>query len=98
MLLALINIVSYLASIFSIVVLVMFVLSLLLAFNVVNTGNHFVMSIWRAVNAILDPFLNPIRRILPQTGGVDFSPMVLLIGLRILIEILYGLQRDMMMY
>ena len=79
----LLEIVFYLMSIISMVVIVQFVLSLLISFNVVNMHNNFVASLWRAVNAILDPLLNPIRRIMPDTGMIDFSPMVLLILLRI---------------
>jgi YggT family protein len=77
------EIVSYLINIIVIVVIVQFVLSLLIAFNVVNMHNDFVSAIWRAVNAILDPILAPIRRIMPNTGAVDLSPMVLIIGLTI---------------
>ncbi|MBO9602107.1 MAG: YggT family protein [Novosphingobium sp.] len=79
----LLEIVLYLMSIVQMVVIVQFVLSLLISFNVVNMHNNFVASLWRAVNAILDPLLNPIRRIMPDTGMIDFSPMVLLILLRI---------------
>lgn len=78
------EIISYLINIIVIVVIVQFVLSLLISFNVVNMHNDFVAAIWRAVNAILDPILNPIRRIMPNTGMLDLSPMVLIIGLSVL--------------
>ena len=80
-----------------IVVIVQFVLSLLISFNVVNMHNDFVAAIWRAVNAILDPILNPIRRIMPNTGMLDLSPMVLIIGLVVLQKILYGVAVSAMM-
>ena len=83
-----IDIVAYLAWILTVLVIVQFVLSLLIAFNVVNMHNEFVAAVWRAVNALLDPLLAPIRRIMPATGTIDFSPMVLIILLRILIMIL----------
>ena len=83
-----IDIVAYLAWILTVLVIVQFVLSLLIAFNVVNMHNEFVAAVWRAVNALLDPLLAPIRRIMPDTGTIDFSPMVLIILLRILIMIL----------
>jgi YggT family protein len=83
------QIVDYLISIVVIVVIVQFVLSLLISFNVVNMHNDFVAAIWRAVNAILDPILNPIRRIMPNTGALDLSPMVLIIGLTV-IRIILG--------
>ncbi len=77
------EIVSYLINIVVIVVIVQFVMSLLITFNVVNLHNDFVAAIWRAVNAILEPILSPIRRIMPATGALDLSPMVLIIGLTI---------------
>lgn len=69
------------------IVIVQFVLGLLIAFNVVNMSNQFVSAIWSALNALLNPMLQPIRRILPNTGAVDFSPLVLIIGLQILLII-----------
>ena len=95
MLLALVSIIGYLMTILSTVVIVQFILSLLLAFNVVSLSNNIVSSIWHALNVILDPFLKPIRKIMPDTGMIDFSPMVLLVGLRILQILLEGLARDM---
>ncbi|HZF46527.1 MAG TPA: YggT family protein [Sphingomonadaceae bacterium] len=89
--LTLLEIVLYLMSIVTVIVIVQFVLSLLISFNVVNMQNNLVASLWRAVNAILDPMLNPIRRIMPDTGMIDFSPMVLLILLRIFAIILSNL-------
>lgn len=94
MLLALISIIGYLMTILSTVVIVQFILSLLIAFNVVSLSNNIASSIWDALNMILNPFLKPIRKIMPDTGMIDFSPMVLLIGLRILQMLLMGLAND----
>jgi YggT family protein len=85
------EIVSYLINIIVIVVIVQFVMSLLISFNVVNMHNDFVAAIWRAVNAILEPVLSPIRKIMPNTGAVDLSPMVLIIGLTIIQIVLKNL-------
>lgn len=87
------QIVDYLVNIIVFVVIVQFVLSLLIAFNVVNMHNQFVAAIYQALNAILEPMLRPIRRIMPSTGAIDFSPMVLIIGLTILQIILGNLAR-----
>ena len=95
MLLALVSIIGYLATILSTVVIVQFILSLLIAFNVVSLSNNIVAAIWEALNKILDPFLKPIRKIMPDTGMIDFSPMVLLIGLRIMQMLLMGLANDL---
>lgn len=84
----LIDIIDLLISVVQMLVIVQFVLSLLINFNVVNTRNQFVASFWQGINALLDPLLRPIRRIMPNTGGIDFSPLVLIIGLIILRRIL----------
>ncbi len=85
------EIVGYLISILVTFVIVQFVLSLLISFNVVNMHNDFVAAIWRAVNAILEPVLRPIRRIMPATGQIDLSPMILIIGLTIVQIVLKNL-------
>lgn len=87
------QIIDYLVNIIVFVVIVQFVLSLLIAFNVVNMHNQFVAAIYQALNAILEPMLRPIRRIMPSTGAIDFSPMVLIIGLTVLQIILGNLAR-----
>jgi len=57
MLLALISIIGYLMTILSTVVIIQFILSLLISFNVVSLSNNIVASIWQALSVILDPFL-----------------------------------------
>ncbi len=85
------EIVGYVIQIVIVLVIVQFILSLLIAFNVVNMHNDFVAAIWKAINALLDPMLRPIRRIMPETGMIDFSPLVLIIGLNIINIILRNL-------
>ncbi len=77
------EIVGYLISVIVMLVIVQFVMSLLISFNVVNMHNDFVAAIWKAINALLEPILAPIRKIMPDTGAIDFSPMVLIILLQI---------------
>ena len=78
------DIVSYLISIIIMLVIIQFIMSLLISFNVVNMHNRFVEGLWRAINALLDPMLNPIRRFMPHTGMLDLSPLVLIVLLNIL--------------
>ena len=89
------NIVQILLDVASFIIVAQFVLSILIAFNVVSRHTELVDSIWRALAAITDPIYRPIRRILPNTGAIDFSPMVVLIIIRILgmavLPWLYGL-------
>jgi YggT family protein len=87
----LIQIVDLLISVLVMLIIVQFVIGLLLAFNVINATNEFVVSIYRSINSLLEPVLAPIRRILPNTGSIDFSPLVLIIGLQILRIILMHL-------
>ena len=85
------ELVSYLINIIVTVVIVQFVLGLLISFNVVNLHNNLVAAVWQAVNAILEPILRPVRRIMPNTGAIDFSPMVVIIGLSMLQIVLKNL-------
>lgn len=87
---ALIQIIGLLIDLITTVVITQFVLSLLLTFNVVSLSNNIVASIWQALNAILDPVLRPIRKIMPDTGMLDFSPIVLIFGMRALQILLAG--------
>lgn len=80
----LLDIVSYLLYLYSWVIIIQIVLSLLIAFNVVNTYNDFVAQLHRALNALTEPVYRPVRRILPDTGAFDFAPMVVLIAITIL--------------
>ena len=83
------QIVGYLISIIIILVIVQFVISLLFAFNVVSMHNQWAAAIYRAVNSLLEPILRPIRRIMPDTGAIDFSPLVLIVLLNI-VNIILG--------
>ena len=55
------------------------VLSWLIAFNVVNTRNQFVAMLWDFLYRISEPALGPIRRIMPNLGGIDISPVILIL-------------------
>jgi YggT family protein len=57
----------------------MIIMSWLISFNVINTRNQFVAGVWRVVNAITEPILRPIRRIIPPMGGLDLSPIVVFV-------------------
>lgn len=57
------------------------ILSWLVAFNVVNTSNRFVYVVGDFLWRITEPALRPIRKIMPNLGGIDLSPMLLILGL-----------------
>ncbi|MGL4728471.1 MAG: YggT family protein [Bosea sp. (in: a-proteobacteria)] len=58
------------------------ILSWLVAFNVINTSNRAVYMIWDTLNRLSDPILSPIRRIMPNLGGIDISPIIAILGLQ----------------
>lgn len=64
------------------------VLSWLVAFNVINTHNRFVYMVGDFLYRITEPALRPIRRVLPTMGGIDLSPMVLILLLLFLQQVL----------
>jgi len=64
---------------YSYVVIANVVVSWLIAFNILNTQNRFVFSILELTYRLTDPFLNKIRRFLPNLGSLDISPIILLL-------------------
>jgi YggT family protein len=69
------------------IIVVQAVLSWLIAFNVINTYNPTVRSIWQALDRLTEPLYRPIRRIMPDFGALDLSPMIVLLLLYILSNI-----------
>ena len=64
---------------YSYVVIANVIVSLLIAFNILNTQNRFVYSILELSYRLTDPILNKIRRFLPNLGSLDISPIILLL-------------------
>ena len=58
-----------------------FIMSWLLAFNVLNPRQQLVQQIWGGLSRMLEPIYRPVRRILPPMGGLDLAPLVVLIGI-----------------
>ncbi|MEL6215702.1 MAG: YggT family protein [Pseudomonadota bacterium] len=77
----LLQFISYLITLYVYVLLASVIFSWLVAFNVINPHNQFVRTIWQTLDAVTEPVLRPIRRMLPNMGGLDLSPLVLLLGL-----------------
>ena len=67
------------------------VLSWLIAFNVVNTRNPIVHSVGDFLYRVTEPLLRPIRNLLPNLGGIDVSPVILIIGLLFLRQLIFWL-------
>ncbi len=84
LLLTISQILNVLISVLLMLIIIQFIIGLLFAFNVINHSNQFVAQVYQSIDTLLRPILDPIRRIMPQTGAIDFSPLVLIIGLQIL--------------
>ena len=97
MLLALFGVVDLLLKVLSWLIIAQAILSWLVAFNVINTYNDFVRSFLNALDRITEPLYRPIRRILPDFGGIDFSPLVVLLLIYILRMLLSGVATDVAM-
>ena len=82
-------------NLYTMVVIAQVILSWLVSFNVVNTQNRFVFMIGDFLHRATDPVLKPIRKVMPNLGGLDISPIVLILGpifaQRLLIDIRYSL-------
>jgi YggT family protein len=73
------------------ILVAMAILSWLIAFNVVNTRNTIVASVADFLYRVTEPALRPIRSMMPNLGGIDISPVVLIIGLLFLERIIFWL-------
>jgi YggT family protein len=67
------------------IVLAHVIMSWLIGFNVLNRNQPIVWNVWTGLERVLEPIYGPIRRVLPSMGGLDLSPLVLIV-------ILYALQ------
>lgn len=78
------------------IIIVQAILSWLLAFNVLNTSSQGVRSFAVALDRMTRPLYRPIRTLLPDFGGLDFSPLVVLILIQIVSMLLDGAEASLM--
>lgn len=79
MIFAILQTLSFILNIVWWIFLIMIIMSWLISFNVINTRNQFVASVWRVLNQITEPILTPIRRVIPAMGGLDLSPLIVFV-------------------
>lgn len=87
--LSFIKLIDTLISIYIWVLIASAVLSWLVAFNIVNTYNRVVSTIGEVLYRLTEPVLRPIRRILPNLGGIDVSPIIVILLLVFARNLLY---------
>jgi YggT family protein len=90
---AILNLFNTLISIYIWLLVASVVLSWLIAFNVITTGNPVVYQIRDFLYRITEPALRPIRNLLPNLGGIDISPMVLILALYFLRDLAFEILR-----
>lgn len=88
---SLLILISQIINLYIWVVIANAILSWLIAFNVVNTQNRFVYAVADILHRVTEPALRPIRRIMPDLGGIDISPVVLILGLIFLQNLVFEL-------
>jgi len=91
MLYAIFGIVDMILQVLVWIIIAQAIISWLVAFNVINTSSDFVRTILDALDRLTAPLYRPIRRIMPDFGGIDFSPIVLILAIQIIRKLLEGL-------
>jgi YggT family protein len=97
LLIDILSFVSYLLFLYVILLIAAAVLSWLIAFNVVNARNQFVMMLWQFLYRITEPVLRPIRNLLPDLGGIDISPIIIILIIEFIRQVVIpNLQRALL--
>ncbi|QDP19448.1 YggT family protein [Sphingomonas xanthus] len=91
MLYALFGIIDMILQVLVWIIIAQVIVSWLVAFNVINTQSNFVRTVLEVLERITDPLYRPIRKIMPDFGGIDFSPIVLILAIQILRKLNEGL-------
>ena len=87
--LALLKLIDTIITLYIYVIIASAVMSWLIAFNVINTRNQFVYSFSQAINSLTDPVYRRIRQFLPPLGGLDLSPVIIILGLMFLRDLMW---------
>lgn len=87
---AIINTLLFALSIYKWIVIAMVIFSWLYAFNVVNNSNRFVAMVGEFLYKATEPLLRPIRRVMPDLGGLDISPIILFIAIFFIEQLIWN--------
>ena len=91
MLYAIFGIVDMILQLLVWIIIAQAIISWLVAFNVVNTSSNFVRTLLDGLDRLTAPMYRPIRRIMPDFGGIDLSPIVLILAIQIVRKLVEGL-------
>ena len=91
MLYALFGIIDMILQVLVWIIIAQIIISWLVAFNVINTQSNFVRTMLDVLDRMTAPLYRPIRKVMPDFGGIDFSPIVLILAIQILRKLNEGL-------
>lgn len=80
--------ISQLISAYIFLIIASVIVSWLIGFGIINPYNQVARTIWNFLQAITEPALAPIRRLMPDLGGIDISPIILLLGLQFVQQVI----------
>lgn len=95
MLIALLNIVDFLLNVLVWIIIIQVILSWLFAFNVLNTGSVGLRRFVDALDRLTAPLYRPIKAVMPDFGGIDFSPLVLILLIKVVQMLLHGVAAEL---
>ena len=72
------------------IIIAQIILSWLVAFRVIDTSSNFVRTVLDVLDRLTAPLYRPIRKIMPDFGGIDFSPLVILLLIQVIRKLLAG--------
>ena len=90
MFIAIVDIADLLLTILTWIIIIQVALSWLFVLNVLNTSSHGVRTFAVAIDRLTAPIYRPIRRVMPDFGGIDFSPLVILVLIQVIKKLLSG--------
>ena len=91
MLYALFSIIDMVLQVLVWIIIAQIIFSWLVAFRVIDTSNNFVRTLLDGLERLTAPLYRPIRKVMPDFGGIDFSPVVLILAIQILRKVNEGL-------
>ena len=92
---ALFDIADFLLNVLVWIIIIQVILSWLFAFNVLNTSSAGLRAFVNALDRLTAPLYRPIRAVMPDFGGIDFSPLVLILLIKIVQMLLNGAERSL---
>ncbi|MGD9786215.1 MAG: YggT family protein [Hyphomicrobiaceae bacterium] len=86
--LELFNFISQLITVYIFIIIASVIMSWLIGLGIVNPYNQLARSVWNFLQAVTEPALRPIRRLLPNFGSIDLSPLVLLLAMQFVQQVI----------